>query len=209
MGGIATEKRAPKPAFIDGELAGIPSISTCPCAIKACTRARDKLVASAIALSSRAGAEMVPVMDSGDDIAIHPCAMVITVTREALDAMIKAAERSAPCEACGMLLGTGADIKQFQQASNVHQTPQTHFEIDPQALIDAYRNARSGGLQVLGYFHSHPSGPAMPSPTDLRLAARDSAIWAICGKTTDGSDIRFFRAGDAGFAELSINVVDS
>ena len=35
------------------------------------------------------------------------------------------------------------------------------------------------GPQVLGYYHSHPRGPAHPSVTDRDEAAHDGLLWAI------------------------------
>lgn len=113
-----------------------------------------------------------------------------------------------PHEACGILLGgfvTGrARITEARAAANVHPAPATHFEIDPQALIDAHRAARSGGAQVIGYYHSHPNGPADPSATDRACASGDGALWAILA----GGDIRFWRDGEQGFAALPFAVCD-
>jgi len=91
------------------------------------------------------------------------------------------AARAAPREACGLLLGQDGRINSILPARNVHPMPETHFEIDPKALIDAHRDARSGGPQIAGYYHSHPSGPPMPSATDRASAAGDGRIWAIIG----------------------------
>jgi predicted GIY-YIG superfamily endonuclease/proteasome lid subunit RPN8/RPN11 len=124
------------------------------------------------------------------------------------DAAIKTlqdhATRAAPQEACGILLGQGNRIERAQPARNVHPAPRTHFEIDPQALIDAHRAARAGGPQVLGYYHSHPSGPAEPSDTDRAMAAGDGSVWAIAA----AGDVRCWRDDAAGFAELSYVVAD-
>ena len=127
--------------------------------------------------------------------------------------MLKAAARNAhPQEACGLLLGSGNQITRFCQTANVHPAPETHFEIDPQALIDAHREAREGGPQVLGYFHSHPVGPARPSATDRAMASGDGRVWAIAG-IGDGAGgesdsaarqcVTFWRDDIAGFTRLS------
>ena len=110
------------------------------------------------------------------------------------------AQIAAPLECCGLLLGEGSTIAEARPARNVHLSPQTHFEIDPQALIDAHRIARAGGPQVLGYYHSHPRGPAEPSATDRAMAARDGRIWAIVGQ--DGA-IGLWSDGKQGFEALS------
>ena len=131
--------------------------------------------------------------------------MDIAVTSQVLDAMERAARAAHPREACGILLGEGGWITQFIETANVHGTPETHFEIDPQALIDAHRHMRAGGPELLGYFHSHPKGAPAPSQTDSAMAARDGRIWAISGK----GDLRFWRDEADGFAALSYSIQES
>jgi proteasome lid subunit RPN8/RPN11 len=130
------------------------------------------------------------------------------VDRAALAAMRAAARAAYPREACGLLLGEGARIAAFRETANVHASPHTHFEIDPQALIDAHRAARAGGPKVVGYFHSHPDGPPEPSATDQAMAARDGRVWAIVGTSSGERDIRFWRDGEAGFEALSYGLED-
>lgn len=125
--------------------------------------------------------------------------MSLFVAPGVIEAMRSHAERAAPDEACGILLGRDGRVEHAQPAANVHPTPRTHFEIDPQALIDAHRAARAGGPQVLGYYHSHPVGPAEPSAVDQAMAAGDGSVWAIVGS----DDVRCWRDDAAGFAELS------
>ena len=124
--------------------------------------------------------------------------MGISVTRDVIEALSRSAKAADPLEACGILTGEGDQITGFIPARNVHSTPETHFEIDPQALIDAHRVARAGGPQVMGYFHSHPRGSAAPSATDKQTAALDGSIWAIAAKR----ELRLFRAGEGGFEWL-------
>jgi len=130
--------------------------------------------------------------------------MAIELTRAARERILREAARAFPEEACGLLLGRGGRIAQAKPARNVHPSPRTHFEIDPQALIDAHRAARDRGPGVIGYYHSHPSGPAEPSATDRAMAAGDSRVWAIGG---DG-DVTFWRDDEGGFTTLSYTVVE-
>lgn len=123
----------------------------------------------------------------------------IELTSGLIDQLLGEAEAAAPREACGLLLGRSGRIERVQPARNVHAEPETHFEVDPQALIDAHRAARGGGLQVIGNYHSHPTGSAEPSVSDRAEAAYDGQVWAI---VANGA-VRFWRAGDGGFAELS------
>ena len=129
--------------------------------------------------------------------------MAIEVTSEALERLLAEARAAHPREACGILLGEGERIDRIIPAANIHPDPERCFEIDPQALIDAHRAERSGGPQVLGYYHSHPAGPVGPSPTDREQAAGDGRIWAIVA----GGGAGFWRDAPDGFVPLSYTLV--
>ena len=126
------------------------------------------------------------------------------VSRAVIEAMLAHTEQAAPHEACGLLLGEDTRITQARPTANIASDPARHFEIDPQALIDAHRAARKGGPQVVGYYHSHPAGPAEPSATDRAQASGDGRVWAIVA----GGEVRCWRDGDDGFAPLSYALVD-
>lgn len=130
--------------------------------------------------------------------------MVLQVTRPVLDLLHREAAIAAPIECCGILFGKAQRITAAISARNVHPVPQTHFEIDPQAIVDAHRFARNGGPQVLGYYHSHPRGPAHPSATDQKAAARDGSIWAIVAD----QDVTFWRDDESGFSPLPYGLTD-
>ena len=133
--------------------------------------------------------------------------MSIEVTRALLNELLEQALSAHPLECCGILFGTPGRIERALPAHNVHPSPRTHFEIDPQALIDAHRAAREGGPHVVGYFHSHPAGPPEPSATDRACAARDGRIWAIVGLEGGERTVLFWRDGRQGFEPLSPRVV--
>ncbi|MEZ5693876.1 MAG: M67 family metallopeptidase [Altererythrobacter sp.] len=112
------------------------------------------------------------------------------------------ADRAHPRECCGILLGEGDRITGVSPATNVHPTPETHFEIDPQALVDAHRAARAGGAQVVGYYHSHPNGFAEPSATDRAAASGDGRIWLIIA----AGSINGWKDTPDGFERVSLHV---
>jgi proteasome lid subunit RPN8/RPN11 len=79
-----------------------------------------------------------------------------------------------PREACGVLLGRSADgstrVEGVLPAPNVAADPRTRYSIDVAELFAAHRTARDESRDVVGYFHSHPGGPAVPSRTDRESA---------------------------------------
>jgi len=129
--------------------------------------------------------------------------MELTVTSGVLATLGEEAVRAAPAEACGLLLGTPGAITAEQTCRNVAADPLRHFEIEPQALIAAHRAARSGGPEVIGYWHSHPNGLAAPSATDAAQASGDGRVWAIVA----AGGVTFWRDGEAGFAALPYRLV--
>ncbi|MFT4026942.1 MAG: M67 family metallopeptidase [Novosphingobium sp.] len=129
--------------------------------------------------------------------------MAIEVTSVVIATLLAEASKTAPAECCGILLGRDR-IERAQPAANVAPDPLRHFEIAPQALISAHRAARNGGLPVLGYYHSHPSGHPVPSATDCEHSGGDGSIWAIVA----GGEVAFWKDAPRGFAALSYRVQD-
>ena len=128
---------------------------------------------------------------------------MLIVAKSIISLLVDEARAAHPRECCGILLGKAGRISEAMPAANVHPSPETHFEIDPQALIDAHRSARGGGPQVIGYYHSHPSGPPEPSATDRAMAAGDGLVWAIIGHDS----VMFWQDASDGFLALSYQVV--
>ena len=131
--------------------------------------------------------------------------MVVELTSGVTATLLEEAARAHPRECCGLLLGQGGRVERAEPAGNVHPAPLDHFELDPQALIAAYRTARSGGMQVLGYYHSHPNGRTQPSATDQAQASGDGQIWAIVAAGT----VSWWRDQPGGFEMLPTRVAAS
>ena len=107
------------------------------------------------------------------------------------------AHAAHPHECCGLLLGDAATatVQEARPAANVANEPRHRFEIDPTALLAAYKGARTGGPAVIGHYHSHPHGSAQPSVTDAEMAEKRGEYWLIVG--SDGTATAW-RAGPGG-----------
>jgi proteasome lid subunit RPN8/RPN11 len=84
-------------------------------------------------------------------------------------------EETYPDEACGILLGTfSGDVRIVRVVVDCVNATQdsthTHYSIEPGDLVRAQRDARDRGLEIVGFYHSHPDHPARWSPTDLAEA---------------------------------------
>jgi proteasome lid subunit RPN8/RPN11 len=84
-------------------------------------------------------------------------------------------EETYPHECCGVLLGKatpdGNQVHQTVRAGNT-RTDRAHdrYNIAPEELIRVQRQARGLGLDIVGFYHSHPDHPAQWSTTDFAEA---------------------------------------
>jgi len=90
------------------------------------------------------------------------------------------AEQAYPHECCGILLGQfEGDARRvttvIRCANACNDSPHNRFEIDPRELIRFQREARERGMDIVGFYHSHPDHPSAWSPTDLA-----DAYWFGC-----------------------------
>jgi proteasome lid subunit RPN8/RPN11 len=88
--------------------------------------------------------------------------------------MVEHARKVYPRECCGIMLGreTEGDKRQVTLAiacRNAYEGDQSdRFALDPREQVAAERRAREEGLEVLGFFHSHPDHGMYFSATDLK-----------------------------------------
>ncbi len=91
-------------------------------------------------------------------------------------------EETYPNECCGVLLGKNVagegenaapvnHVRQIVRAGNT-RTDSAHnrYHIAPQELVKIQRQARGLGLDIVGFYHSHPDHPAQWSKTDFAEA---------------------------------------
>ena len=125
----------------------------------------------------------------------------------ALQAQLLAEAAAMPeREVCGLLFGVaGEAVTAVQPCVNVAVDTARTFEIDPASLIAAHRAQRAGGPSLIGCYHSHPNGPATPSPRDRDAAWDGSFLWLIIA----GHRIRAWSAAAPGmFEEAEIEHTD-
>ena len=89
-------------------------------------------------------------------------------------------EETYPHECCGVLLGgfegDTRTVREVVRASNTRlDALHNRYNIDPGELVRIQRQARERGLEIVGFYHSHPDHPARWSATDLA-----EAHWVGC-----------------------------
>ena len=93
--------------------------------------------------------------------------------------LIAQAQKDAPDESCGYLLGTAdGNVTVNYWMENIDHSSE-HFSFAPKDQFTALRYAREKGLKILANWHSHPASPSRPSQEDLRLANDPTIRYAI------------------------------
>jgi proteasome lid subunit RPN8/RPN11 len=99
----------------------------------------------------------------------------VKISRLEADAMLSHALEGYPFEACGVLLAAKEDgrraVRALRAKNRETELPRVRYQIAPEELMGIQREARKQGLEIIGYYHSHPDHPARPSETDRRVAA--------------------------------------
>lgn len=98
---------------------------------------------------------------------------MIHIERNPWKEMVNHAQAVFPNECCGAMLGTidGATktVTVALALDNVSSGPQrARYELRPEDLLRADREARERKLDLIGIYHSHPDCDAYFSETDLK-----------------------------------------
>lgn len=100
------------------------------------------------------------------------------INEKVIAEMIAQAQKDAPNETCGYLLGVDDVVTENYWMENIDHSPE-HFSFAPKDQFAALKYARSKGLRILANWHSHPASPSRPSQEDLRLANDPTIRYAI------------------------------
>ncbi len=101
---------------------------------------------------------------------------MITLPKQQLAEIREHGVRDYPYECCGLLLGhytaEGKVVTETYPISNAREesAKRNRFLITPEELMRGERYAASHDLEVVGFYHSHPDSPAVPSNYDLEHA---------------------------------------
>jgi len=105
---------------------------------------------------------------------------MLKLSEQIYNALRKHGEETYPHECCGVLLGLShqnadnVDVNIVEDAVRAGNTrtdsAHNRYHIAPQELIKIQRQGRERGLDIVGFYHSHPDHPAQWSKTDFAEA---------------------------------------
>lgn len=121
---------------------------------------------------------------------------------EALSSRIGAhGSETYPHECCGALLGRDDEgarevLHLLPLPNRRNDSPRNRFELAPDDVRLAEKTARETGLELLGWYHSHPDAPARPSEFDRAHAWPWYSYIIVSIRAGEPGDVASWRLQD-------------
>lgn len=132
----------------------------------------------------------------------------LNVPTAAVEAIRAHGIETYPDECCGALLGpkAGTIVEAYALPNETSGERRRRFLIGPDEYRTAETRAADTGLELLGFYHSHPDHPAVPSPFDLDHAWPNLSYIIVSIKQRRADEMRSWRlkADRSGYDEEEI-----
>jgi proteasome lid subunit RPN8/RPN11 len=119
----------------------------------------------------------------------------------ARQAILEAGEAGYPNEICGILLGHNGPETSALEAwpvPNINaERSRDRYELDSLTQVKLEKEARQRGLDVVGYYHSHPDHPALASETDSQLSWPGIHYLIVSVQAGRAGELHAFHRSDA------------
>lgn len=123
--------------------------------------------------------------------------MAIHLSAEAISSIRAHGRETYPHECCGALVGEGDRVQlAFALPNTTEEGPRRRFLVRPDDYRQAEALVRKQGLELLGFYHSHPDHPAVPSQYDLDHAWPSFAYVIVSVHAGHDQDLRSWRLSD-------------
>ncbi len=141
--------------------------------------------------------------------------MAIIIPKTELKIIKKHAAEIFPYEACGGLLGRleGDDkviVKVYPAENRFGKIAWDSFEIEPKDMLEMDKISRKENLEIIGFYHSHPNHPAIPSSFDINASWPYYSYVILSVKGNDPEnvvDVKSYLMPDKNSAPVSEDVV--
>jgi len=134
-----------------------------------------------------------------------------TIPGTLLNAVVDWSVSGRPNEACGLMAGTapaldGGAATRFLPLTNAAASPYRYL-IDPDEQLRAMLDIDDADEMVWGIVHSHVMSAAVPSDTDVGLAAYPDALYLICSLAIDPPHVRAWSIQGGAVHEVELRPV--
>lgn len=144
----------------------------------------------------------------------------LLLPRALLEDLIAQAVAEKPLECCGLLAGVREEAKRVDDTTeslgrvlrryplvNAAASPR-EFLSDDRSMLDADRDMRAGGLDLLAVYHSHPTSAALPSRTDLARHWLTGVMSMIVSLAATPPDVKAWWLTETEYREAEWEVTD-
>jgi proteasome lid subunit RPN8/RPN11 len=109
--------------------------------------------------------------------------MTLRIRKRFLEEIARHSKEAFPMEACGILAGRSLEggvrvVEKVYRVRNIHQSSSSYL-MDPEEQYRVFVEVEREGLEVIGFYHSHPYWSASASEIDLRQASYPGLSYAI------------------------------
>ena len=131
----------------------------------------------------------------------------LTITKKQYEKMIAYVDSHAPLEACGLLAGHDSKVESVLEVANQAQSA-VRYVMDPIEQLNAFEWIDSNELDLIGIFHSHPTGPETVSPTDIAEAAY-AVVYVILARVDNAQAwrARGFWIENGAYNEVTLQIL--
>jgi proteasome lid subunit RPN8/RPN11 len=110
----------------------------------------------------------------------------IQIPRKLANQLLHLAQLSPDLEVCGLVSSKNGVPYRCYPVANVAEQAAQRFLLDASTQIAVLKTMRERGEELFAIYHSHPTAPAIPSSTDLELAAYPEVLSLIISLNTKG-----------------------
>ena len=133
----------------------------------------------------------------------------VRLSRTIVNEMLHHAQSSPDKEVCGLIGGKQGTPSRCYPIPNIAAEPRRLFAMDPRQQIAALRAMRECDETLFAIYHSHPTGPAYPSATDLAQANYPDTLYLIISMQTRGVlEMQGFKLRNGNVIEAPLEIVE-
>lgn len=133
----------------------------------------------------------------------------VNLPRPLINRILTQAQNSPDREICGLVSAQSNQALRCIPVSNVAEQPERLFAMDPAQQIDAMRQMRERGESLFAIYHSHPTGPAEPSSTDIEQAGYPEVLHLIVSLNTKGVlELKGYQFDDGKAAAVHLEILE-
>ncbi len=127
--------------------------------------------------------------------------MSLHISAELLESICEHGRAAYPHECCGLLLGKSDQASKSATglrpvANRREDSPQNRYLIAPQDWLEAEKETRKAGLDIIGVYHSHPDHPSRPSEFDREHAFPFYSYIIVSVASGEAADLRSWTLRD-------------